>query len=463
VTEPAREVRSLTSRLLGGMVVPMVALAVALGVGGAWAIAATVESVNDRILSAASRGIADSLAVEGNEITIDLSPAIFGMLENNARDNVYYSVRYRGRFLTGYADLPQIVPDALADTDLTFRNGDYLGHPVRIVAEARRLPQIREPVIVEVAETLDARERTTRRLLIGLALLEATLIGVAAFLLPPVVRWGLRPVARVRDEMDRRAATDLTPLPLTSVPAELRDLVRAFNAMLARLDAGIRGMRRFTADASHQMRTPLSILRAHVAVLRQARPGSAEAASSIDDIDQASNRLSHLLVQLIALARADSAAPRQLALEPIDLNGIAEAVASEHALEAVRAGIDLHFDRAADPAMARADSALATELVSNLVDNAIRYNRPGGTVSVLVDRARATIAIEDDGPGIAPRDRERVFMRFMRLKRDARTDGSGLGLPIARSLAEALGARLTLQTPQSGKGIRVEVAFVAEV
>jgi two-component system sensor histidine kinase TctE len=245
-------------------------------------------------------------------------------------------------------------------------------------------------------------------------------------------------VARVRDEMDHRAATDLTPLPLTSVPAELRDLVRAFNAMLARLDAGMRGVRRFTADASHQMRTPLSILRAHVAVLRQARPGSAEASSSIDDIDQASNRLSHLLVQLIALARA------------------------EHALEAVRAGIDLHFDRAADPAMARTDPALATELVSNLVDNAIRYNRPGGTVSVLVDRAGATIAIEDDGPGIAPRDRERVFMRFMRLKRDARTEGSGLGLPIARSLAEAIGARLTLATPRSGRGLRVEVAFVAE-
>jgi len=460
VTEHGRAVRSLASRLLGGMVVPMVVLAVALGVGGAWAIAATVESVNDRILSAASRGIADSLAVEGDEITIDLSPAIFGMLENNARDNVYYSVRYRGRILTGYADLPQISPDATADTDLTFRDDVYRDHAVRIVAEARRLPQVQEPVIVEVAETLDARQRTTRRLLIGLALLEATLIGVAALLLPPVVRWGLRPVRRVRDEMDHRAATDLSPLPLTSVPAELRELVRAFNAMLARLDAGIRGMRRFTADASHQMRTPLSILRAHVAVLRQADPGSAEAASSIEDIDQASNRLSHLLVQLIALARADSAAPRRLALAPVDLNAVAEAVASEHALDAVRAGIDLHFERSAVSAMARSDAALATELVSNLVDNAIRYNRPGGTVSVLVDREHMTIAVEDDGPGIAPRDRERVFMRFTRLKRDARTEGSGLGLPIARSLAEAIGAQLILDTPRSGKGLRVAVVFV---
>ena len=456
------EARSLTARLLGGILLPMIALALALGIGGAWVIEEAVETVNDRILGAASRGIADSLTVEDGEISLDLSPAIFGMLENNARDNVYYSVRHRGQVLTGYPDMPQIAPAGLADGEVTFARGSYRGQDVRIVAEARRLPDIDELVTVEVAETLGARQRTARRMLIALALLETILVGVAAILLPLAVRWGLRPVARVRAAMDRRAASDLTPLPLGGVPGELRDLVRAFNAMLERLDAGVRGMRRFTADASHQMRTPLSILRTHVAVLRQTTPASAEAKDSIDDIAGASERLGRLLVQLLALARADSAFPARATLEAVDLNEVASAAASEHAPDALRAGVELHFDRADGVARAHTHAALATELVSNLVDNAVRYNAHGGQVAVTVERSPATIVVEDDGPGIAEEDRERVFTRFTRLERDAGKEGSGLGLPIARSLADAIGAQLTLAAGRDGKGLRAEVRFAGD-
>lgn len=459
-----RAVRSLTMRLLGGMLLPMVALALLLGIGGAWAIEETVEAVNDRILSAASRAIADSLTVEDGEIALVLSPAIFGMLENNARDNVYYAVRYQGRVLTGYADLPSAAPRGLADTEVAFGKSIYRGRNIRIVAEARRLPQLRQPVIVEVAETLDVRNRATHQMMIGLALLEIVLIGVTAILLPLAVRWGLRPVRRVRDAMDRRSASDLTPVPLTDVPAELRELVSAFNAMLSRLDAAVAGMRRFTADASHQMRTPLSILRTHVALLRNADPGSVEAAQSIDDIDHASERLRHLLVQLLALARADSAMPEQVAREPVDLNRIAEQEAGEHAMAAVRAGIDLQFVRAAMPAPARTHPSLAAEMLSNLIDNAIRYNRAGGSVTVGVERQgrEMLMVVEDDGPGIAPVDRERAFTRFTRLDPRDPAGGSGLGLPIAQSLAHAIGAHIRLETPASGKGLRVEIAFVED-
>ncbi|MDB5695668.1 MAG: histidine kinase [Sphingomonas bacterium] len=436
----------------------MVALAVILGFGGAWAISETVETVNDRILSAASRAMAESLSVEDGAIALELSPAIFGMLESTARDNVYYSVRHRGRVLTGYADLPSIAPPGLADTEVAFGTGRYLGRDIRIVAEARSLPQISGPVLIEVAETLDTRERTARQMLIALALLEAALVGAAAIMLPLAVRWGLGPVAQVRDEMDRRGAADLTPLSLTSVPRELRDLVRAFNAMLGRLDASVTGIRRFTADASHQMRTPLSILRTHVELLRRTAPGSAEATASIDDIDQASERLRQLLVQLLTLARADAAGPSTVALVPTDLNEVAAAAASECALAAVRANIELVFSPATRrPALIPGNAALAGELVLNIIDNAIRYNRAGGTVTVEV--GHRSIAIEDDGPGIAPEDRERAFTRFTRLNRGSDVPGSGLGLPIARSLAEAIGAEIELRSPASGRGLRVLVRF----
>lgn len=454
---------SLTYRLLRRLVVPMAVVAALLGVGGSFVITTSVQAVSDRILGAASRAIADSLVYEDGEIALNLSPAIFGMLEDAERDNVYYSVRSGGRLLTGYADLPDIAPDGLRDTQVVFGRAVVHGKPVRVVAEGRRLPHLRSPVIVEVAETLDARQRVSHRMLFGLALLEALLIAMTAVLLPLAVRRGLRPLTRVSEEMDARAGADLTPLPLAGVPRELRDLVRAFNGMLARLDATLQNMRRFTADASHQMRTPLSILRTHIALVRRAPPGSAEALSSLADIDHATERLQRLVTQLLALARADNVAPEDIAHEPIDMERLVTEIAADLAPQAVQIGMDLHFEAPSEPAVALTQAVLATEVISNFVDNAIRYNREGGTITVAVHVADAqnevVVSVEDDGPGIPAADRERVFTRFTRLDRDSSRPGSGLGLSIAAMLARAIGARIELLTARSGQGLRVEIAF----
>ncbi len=455
---------SLTARLLRSMALPMALLAALLGVGGALAIRGSVETVNDRILGAASRAIAESLSVEDGQIALNLSPAIFGMLEDSERDNVYYSVRRSGRAITGYGDLPNLTPNGLRDTEVRFGNANYRGLPLRIVSEGRRLPGIAQPVVVEVAETLATRQRIERRLLIGLALLEITLIGLTLLLLPLAVRWGMRPLTVLREEMDHRLAVDLTPLPFEGVPAELRDLVTAFNGMLRRLDTALQRMRQFTADASHQLRTPLSILRTHISVLRGAAPGSAEANVSLDDIDEASERLQRLVVQLLALARADNAAPPQQSLTNHDANALAASVAEDHAPAAVERGIDLRFERSPCAAPILTHDLLAAELLGNLVDNAIRYNHEHGHVDITVetDAGAVTILVEDDGPGIAPEDRARALTRFSRLERDARRDGSGLGLPIAEALAEALGARLTLETARSGRGLLARLRFPSE-
>lgn len=449
--------RSLTVRLLVGVALPMVVLAAALGVGGTLMIRATVGSVNDRILEAAARGIADSLLIEDGEVALNLSPAIFGMLENTARDNVYYNVRQGGRVLTGYPDLPRIVPAASGEA-AAFADGRYLGHDVRLVARTRRLPGLDAPVVVVVAETLDARTADARRLLAALVVLEVALIAVAVLLLPLAVRWGLRPVARLRGELDRRAATNLAPLPLGAVPSELRSLVDAFNAMLARLAKTVAAMRRFTGDASHQMRTPLSILRTHVAVLRSAAPDSAEARQSIEDIDTGSIRLSHLIAQLLALARADNAAPGGAALEPVDLVELVEGVMHEQREAAVAAGVTLAWMPPPRAVRVRTAPALATELLANLIDNAIRHGGAGGMVRVGLEPG-PVVAVEDAGPGIPPAERERVFARFARLSDYGAHGGSGLGLSIARSLAQAIGAEVALEDGPGGVGLRATVRF----
>ncbi|MDB5708900.1 MAG: histidine kinase [Sphingomonas bacterium] len=458
----ARADRSITARLLRGMVLPMAGLALLLGIGGALAIRGAVETVNDRILGAASRAIAESLTVEDGEIALNLSPAIFGMIEDTERDNVYYSVRQNGRAITGYADLPSIA-SGMRDTEVRFGDAVYRGRAVRIVSEGRRLSGVAQPVVVEVAETLGTRERIERRLLVGLAALEALLIGLTALLLPLAVRWGIRPLVTLREEMDHRLAVDLTPLSLDGVPVELRDLVAAFNGMLRRLDAALQRMRQFTADASHQLRTPLQILRTHIGVLRVAAPGSAEATGSLADIDQASARLQRLVVQLLNLARADNAAPPVESFAVVDANALAASVAEDHAAEAIARGIELRFERASHAAPIRTQDLLAAELLGNLVDNAIRYNRDGGHVAVSVVRATdgVDILVEDDGPGIPLADRGRVMTRFSRLDRDAPREGSGLGLSIAEALAGALGATLTLDQARSGQGLLVRVRFPA--
>lgn len=447
---------SLTTRVLMGVALPMIALALALGVGGTLAIRATVGAVNDRILDAAARGIADSLFVEDGEVALDLPPTIFGMLENTARDNVYYSIRQGQRVLTGYADLPRLEPVDDGDAP-RFADGRYLGRPVRMVSRTRRLPGVDRPLTIQVAETLDARAADVRRLLLALVALEAALVALAVGLLPLSVRWGFRPVVRLGAELDRRAASDLTPLPLRPVPAELRDLVAALNALMSRLEGAIGAMRRFTGDASHQMRTPLTILRTHVAALRTAPPGSEQAAQSIEDIDAGSVRLARLIAQLLALARADSAVPDETAIEKVDIAALAAAAVADHVDAAEAAGATLTVSGASRDASTA--PALAIELLSNLIDNAIRHGGSGGSVRIVLQEG-PSIAVEDDGPGIRPDQRERAFERFTSIRaRDG--DGSGLGLSIARALADAIGASVLLETGSTGRGLRAVVRFAS--
>ena len=453
--------QSLTVRLLGVIILPLCGLAVLLGIGGALVISKSVETVNDRILAATSRAIADSLSIEEGEISLDLPPATFGMLEDTERDNVYYNVRYGDHVLTGYSDLPNIAPKGMADLQVTFGDARFRGKDVRVIAEGRRLAGLNEPVVVEVAETLDARRLTEQQMLRYVALLEATLIALTVVMLPIAVRWGMGPLDRLRRDMDRRTASDLHPLPEQQVPTEIRPVVVGFNDLLGRFGGLLEDMRRFTADASHQMRTPLSILRTHIALLRNAAPGSREADESLNDLDEASERLQHLVVQLLALARADNAARAELQLKRVDLNLLAEEVCANHAPAAVSAGIELRFDPLREPAMIMSDPVLAREMIANLIDNAIRYAGTGSEIQVLVDdrAAELLVAIEDNGPGIAPEHRQAVFSRFTRLNPQANKSGSGLGLPIAQSLANAIQARMALKAPAGGTGLRAEIHF----
>jgi two-component system sensor histidine kinase TctE len=453
---------SLTRRLLLVLISSLTAVALLLAAGGAWFSHGVAERTGDRVLQASARAIVETLAVENDEITLDLPPAAFGMLESEARDNIYYSIRHGETLLTGYPDFPMAPLAALAPDETHFRYDTYRGARVRVATEVRRLPRVEGWVVVQLAETLDERRALFRRMLIGVAVLEGALVLMAGILVWPAVRWSLRPVIRLRRELERRsvAAAHFTPLRSASVPAELQDLVDAFNALLHRLEQAVTGMRRFTADASHQMRTPLAILQAHIAVLREHGADSEQGRSSLDDIEAATERLRRLLTQLLALARAEETVVGDTRRQMLDLEAVAAETARALAPLALQHDVEITFD-SDGPAPVRGDPLLVGQIASNLVENAVFYNRPGGKVTVRVRSGPygGRLEVEDDGPGIPEAERERVFERFHRLSRDQGRVGSGLGLPIVRTLAEALGGEVRLSAGDRGVGLAAVVAF----
>ena len=439
------------------MVGPLVAVAILLGLAGATLIADVVRRTNDRVLAGALGAIAETVQVERGDVTLDLPPAAFGMLENSERDNVYYRIAVGDTLLTGYADLPAPRPNDLTIDEPRFRFASYRGQRIRIAEVRRALPAIDRPVVVQVAETLDGRSALSRRLMIALLVGEILLVGIAVLLVRPALGWSLRPLSRLRgavEARDGRAAPDLSPLETGPLPLELRPLATAFDRLLAQLDTATAATRRFTADASHQMRTPLAVLKVQVAL---ARRGSSEA---LDEIADASARLERLLTQLLALARAEEAGA-SAPLERVDLREVAVRVISRHIGQAIDADVELQLEAEAGPVMVTGHRTLIVEIVGNLVDNGIRYNRRGGMVTVAIAPAgdvpgdEVTLSVRDDGPGIPHADRDRVFDRFIRLEAGDGAEGSGLGLAVVRSAATRIGATIALEDAAPGLIVRL--------
>ena len=440
---------SLLARLLTVIVGPLIVLAVLLAVGSAYLIQSLTERTNDRVLLGSLTAIAETLAIEDGEITLDLPAAAFGMLEDAERDNVYYSVRHESKLLTGYRDLPSIPAAGLVVGQPQLRNEQFRGTSIRVAALAKRLPRIAEPVVVQVAETMTARNKLQARLATVLVALVALLVAGAALLIPPAIAWGLQPLDELRREVGGRqleGPVDLSPVALAGAPREIRPFVGAFNTLLQHLEDFTASMRRFTADASHQMRTPLAVLKVHLALARF--PGSDERQRSValEEVDAAASRLERLLAQLLSLARAEEQG-RGIPLVAVDLSRLVAEAVAERTPQAVAAGIDISFEADGSPTLALVNPFLLGEVMTNLIDNAIRYNQRDGHVVVRVRgiQGASCVEVQDDGPGIPAEERSRVFQRFARLQRDTDRAGTGLGLAIVHTLVSRMDGRIEMR------------------
>jgi two-component system, OmpR family, sensor histidine kinase TctE len=244
------------------------------------------------------------------------------------------------------------------------------------------------------------------------------------------------------------------------VPGEVRPLVDEVNDLMARLGKTFDFQNRFVADAAHQLKTPVSGLKAQIELaLRESDPERVR--HSLAQLYISADRLSRLVRQLLSLARNEPGALETVELQPLDLNAFALEVSMEWVPNAIKRHIDLGFEGVEQPLMIDADSDRLRELINNLIDNAIRYSQSGGRVTVRTGRSgdgHCKLAISDDGPAIPVAERARIFERFHRLL-GTQEDGSGLGLAIVSEIATLHSARITLEEDVDGVGNTFSVFF----
>ena len=311
--------------------------------------------------------------------------------------------------------------------------------------------------LIQTAQSHGERRDTAKEIALHLLTPLLVLLPAAAALVLFGLDRGLRPLQSIVEAVQRRTPEALDAIPDEGLPREVGALARALNDLLSRLDRVLAAQRQFVADAAHELRTPLAALSLQAQVAERCADPDRQAAA-LATLRQGIARANHLVDQLLTLARLDPDAT-QRRFAPLRLDALTQAAVADLALVAADRGVDLGL-AAAEPAVVTGDEAALAILLRNLIDNAIRYSPAGGRVDVEVRTGHDGIRLEirDEGPGVPPEEKRRVFDRFYRGTAAAEA-GSGLGLAIVRSIADWHGAAVRLEDNEAGRGLVVIVRW----
>ncbi len=454
-----REQPLLRTQLLTWLAVPLFLLLIADTFVSYWVALSFSQRAYDRSLVEIAREVSLHLKPDGGGVALDLPAEARRVLLSDPIDRIYFQVTTAdGRTVAGEPIAGPRRGGGRRPAE-AYYDGRVRGEPVRIVElniDAGSSPA-RPSAVVRVAETEVKRTELAREILFSVVAPQVLLILIAGVVVWLGVVRGLAPLERVQRAVAARSGRDLSPVTSDNVPGEVSPLVRSINELLERLDRVLTLQSRFVSDAAHQLKTPVAALEAQCEVaLREQDPASLRA--SVEKLQPGLARLSRLVSQLLSLARNEPEAVRAVTLAPLDLDAAALEAATAWVPEALKTGVDLGFEGAGVPVVIDADPARLRELLDNLLDNAIRYTRDGGRVTVRVRGAPPAVAVSDDGPAIPPHERDRVFERFHRLLGSSR-DGSGLGLAIAQEIARLHGAEISLSDDADGVGNTFSVVF----
>ncbi len=313
-------------------------------------------------------------------------------------------------------------------------------------------------IVVMAAERSNYRQHLENQLTQDTLIIMIIIYPFLGFLIWIIVGRGLDSLKRVAEEVKHRAPANLKAVDLESVPSEIEPLVVELNYLFKRLDDAFERNKRFTADAAHELKTPLAALSTQTQVALRAETPEARKQALLKVLASV-NRSTHLVQQLLTLSRMD---PEETLKDPkkIKLSSLATEVAALLAPEAIAKNIDLELLKPDSQAMILGDPTYLSILIRNLLDNAIRYTGEGGFVKIDINETEkhVILSVIDNGPGIPEELRERVFERFYRIIGNKST-GSGLGLGIVHQIAQLHQADIRLITPESGEGIEFRVFF----
>ncbi len=449
--------RSLFGEILDWMLVPLLLL---------WPMSIAITYLVAKSIAnhPFDRALDDRVIVVSQQVK-EVNGKVVAQLTNSARDilraddvdNIYFQILGpNGEYIDGDGDLPLPPADEEKQPSgsVQFRNDTMRGNEVRVAyvyTEVRnrrssRAPERPQPVLVQVAETLDKRAQLANEIIKGVILPQFIILPVALALVWFALSRGLSPLAELQQRIRARRPDDLSPIEPGQVPEEISPLVRSFNDMLSQLSQSIEMQKRFIADAAHQMKTPLAGMRMQ-SELALRETDREEMHRSLEQLAKSSEVATRLVNQLLALARAENQTPASKPFVPLELCELARNVVQDWVQASFANRLDLGFEQPGHPIMVQGNPVMLRELLSNLIDNSLRYTPQGGSVTVRVRanvvEEQAILEVEDTGPGIPPSERAHVFERFYRIL-GSNAEGSGLGLSIVREIAQQHGASVDI-------------------
>jgi two-component system sensor histidine kinase TctE len=418
-------------------------------------VAPVVISSDKRLKDAASALMAH-VSVKQGRVMLDLNPYVRPFLPT--ADSVKYALRdFQGRLLSGDAELPPVALGSEGTELLAMAQLE--GRGVRTLTT--RFTTAAGSLILTVADIGKTSEPEARLGLMSTLLWDFVQLDITLVLVWVGIQFGLRPIRRLRDEIASRSPVDLRPIVETSVPREIAPVVVTLNRLFGMLRASVQSQQQFIADTAHQLRTPITGMQAQLGLL-VAEPAAEPIRGRLLTLQEGVKQLAHSANQLLTLARADPSANTSARNQTVDLQAIVNEVAAKFFDRALQANIDLGVDTT--PALIRADPSLLDDLMSNLVDNALKYTPAGGSVTASSGEknGRPFLSVVDSGSGIPEGERQRVRQRFYRMP-NSHGHGSGLGLAIVDEIARLYDASMTIESGANGAGTRVLIQFPPRV
>jgi two-component system sensor histidine kinase TctE len=409
------------------------------------------DTAYDRTLLATAKSLGEQLQVVGTaqapQVQSSLLYSALEAFEADNRSRLFYRVNgFSGDMVSGFEDLPApraSLPEQNIYAALVhFYDEDYLGTPVRMAVLLQPVAGAagQGMATIQVAETLELRQTLARQILVDTLWRQAALVLVIVGVVVLVVQRATQPVRALSRSLAARSENDLSPLPVADAPRELLPLVEATNQHMARLSQLLDHQKRFVRDTSHQLRTPLAVLKTQ---LQSARRGDVEPAQALDEIAHTVERATELANQMLALAKVEQL--REERDPPVtDWDDVLRQVALD--LAPLIAERSLDFSLESRPAPVHAHPWALRELCRNLVHNAIKHSPPGAPLTVVLHATsvEGTLTVSDSGPGVSAALRDRLFQPFATETGDSASGSVGLGLTICHGIVQSLGGRISL-------------------